>query len=84
MPVINVSIDPESQEPDIPRAAPDDMQYDKTEALIDDSFKNLSRKSFRDLLQSLAREKLGGPDIKVVSYESILHYKHLRMIFWLT
>lgn len=78
-----MSIDPGSQDPDIPWAAPDDVQYDKAEAVIDDSFKNLSRKSFRDLLRSVATEALGDPNIKVVSYKPT-HDEHLRAIARLT
>lgn len=57
---------------DFPWATPDHMQYKKAQAALDDSLKNLSRKSFRDLVQNLAIEKFGDPDLKLVSHEPMI------------
>lgn len=64
---INDSIDPECQDSDFPWASPDDMQYQKAEAVMHDSFKNLSRKSLRDLLQTIAIDKFDNPNTRLVS-----------------
>lgn len=54
---------------DFPWATPDHMQYKKAQAALGDSLKNLSRKSYRDLVQSLAIEKFGAPNLRLVSHE---------------
>ncbi|KAG8162924.1 hypothetical protein KVR01_007402 [Diaporthe batatas] len=66
---------------DLPWAMPDRLQYKKSKASMDDSLKNLSRKSFRDLVQSLAKERLGDPNLRLFLHDNssipiaqVLHY----------
>ncbi|KAJ0107756.1 hypothetical protein J7T55_000018 [Diaporthe amygdali] len=63
---INDSINPRCEDPDIPWAAPDDMQYDRAEAALEASHKEFGRQVFRDLLESLAIDRLGKTDARIV------------------
>ncbi|POS71615.1 phosphotransferase [Diaporthe helianthi] len=62
---INYMVGPEDQDFELPWADFDDLQYEKAEALRRESLKKFSEKSFRDLVQNIAREKIGDPRLKL-------------------
>jgi hypothetical protein len=78
-----ILVDHEDQDYDFPWADFDDLQYEKAEALWHNSLKTFSHKSFRDLVQSVAQEKFGDPDLKLVSYPPMI-FEHSDVMAWLS
>lgn len=68
--MLNINDEPDLgfEDDDGPWAAPDDMQYDRTEAEIEASHKKFGSRPFRELLEGLVIEKLQDPQIRLVSH----------------